>query len=102
MTTARVCLNLVAGREIQGDLFDYLSGQPTLVSGFTASDAEGHGPDVRFHTTAEQVKGRADRVLIRIVLNENAADELIQRLDADLAGSRLIYWTTPILRFGVI
>ena len=102
MTTARVCLNLVAGREMEGDLFDYLNEQATLVSGFTASEAEGHGPNVSLHTTAEQVKGRADRVLVRIILDEGAAEQLIQRLDADLSGSNLIYWTTPILRFGII
>ena len=59
MSVARVCLTLVAGRELRQELFDYLSEQTDLVPGFTASDAAGHGPTIRLHSAAERVKGRA-------------------------------------------
>jgi hypothetical protein len=72
------------------------------VPGFTASDAEGHGPTVRLHSAAEQVKGRADRVLIRIILDDAAAAQVITGIEQAFAGSHLVYWTTPVLSFGVI
>jgi hypothetical protein len=102
MTAERVCLTLVADREIRDELIDHLAEQPALVPGFTASDAEGHGPTVRLHSAAEQVKGRADRVLIRIILDDAAAAQVITRIEQAFAGSHLIYWTTPVLSFGII
>lgn len=102
MTSARMCLTLVAGRELRQELFDYLSEQTDLASGFTASEVAGHGPTVRLHSAAEQVKGRADRVLVRIILDEAAAGQLIERLKTAFAGTRLVYWTIPVAGFGVI
>ena len=62
MTVQSVCLTLIAARSLREELFDYLSEQRDLVSGFTASDGAGHGPTVQLQTTAEQVKGHADEV----------------------------------------
>ena len=102
MTPAHVCLTLVVGRELRQELFDYLSEQTDLVPGFTASEAAGHGPTIRLHSAAERVKGRADRVLVRIILHEEAADRLIERLRTVFMGTHLVHWATPVSRFGVI
>ena len=102
MTAGRVCLTLVAERAIEQELFDFLSAQPDLVSGFTASDASGHGSAVRLHSAVEQVKGRAHRLLVRTIVDAAAADRLIERLHATFAGAHLMYWTVPVSRFGVI
>ncbi len=102
MTAARVCLTLVAGRELRQELFDYLSEQTDLVSGFTASEGAGHGPTIRLHSASERVKGRADRVLVRIILEDEAAGRLIERLRTVFTGTHLVHWTTPVARFGVI
>jgi hypothetical protein len=102
MTVAQVILSLVAEQPLRRDLFDWLGGQPDLVPGFTASDVNGHGPTVRLHSTAEQVQGHAHRVMVRIILDENAAATLIGQLKNDFAGSRLVYWTSPVTDFGVI
>ena len=102
MSVARVCLTLVAGRELRQELFDYLSEQTDLVPGFTASDAAGHGPTIRLHSAAERVKGRADRVMVRIILEDQAAGRLIERLRTVFKGTHLMHWTTPVARFGVI
>ena len=58
MSAELVCLTLIAARSLRDELFDYLNEQRDLVSGFTASDVAGHGPDVRLQTSAERVKGR--------------------------------------------
>jgi hypothetical protein len=102
MSAGLVCLTLVAARSLRDELFDYLSEQRDLVSGFTASDAAGHGPDVRLQTSAEQVKGHADELMVRTILQSQDAARLLERLKAAFAGSRIIYWIMPVSEFGVI
>jgi hypothetical protein len=102
MSTQLVCLTLIAPKSLRGELFDFLSGQLDLVSGFTASDAAGHGPDVRLQTAAELVKGHADEALLRTVLEMQHAAQLLERIKTAFAGSRLVYWITPVTEFGVI
>jgi hypothetical protein len=102
MTAGRVCLTLVADRRIRQELFDFLAEQTDLISGFTASDAAGHGRAARLHSPGEQVKGRADGVLIRMVLEDAGAAQLIERLHAAFRGAHITYWTTPVQRFGTI
>ena len=102
MTTTHVCLTLIAGRELQQELFDYLSEQADVVPGFTASEAAGHGPTVRLPSAAERVRGHADRVLVRIIMEEQAAQRLLERLRAAFAGGHLVYWTAPVTSFDVI
>lgn len=101
MTVEPVCLTLIAARRLRDELFDYLSEQRDLVSGFTASDGAGYGPTVRLHSTAEQVKGSADEVLVRIILERPDAARLLARLRTAFAGTGLVYWTMPVTEFGL-
>ena len=102
MTSEPVCLMLIAARNLREELFDYLSEQRDLVSGFTASNGAGHGPAVRLESTAEQVKGHADEVLVRIILEKQDAAQLLARIRTAFAGTRLVYWIVPVTEFGVI
>ncbi|MDN4987059.1 DUF3240 family protein [Bradyrhizobium sp. WYCCWR 13022] len=102
MSAGFVCLTLIAAQSLRDELFDYLSEQRDLVSGFTASDAAGHGPDVRLQTSAERVKGHADELMVRMILERQAAAELLERLKAAFLGSRIVYWIVPVSEFGVI
>ena len=102
MTAQPVCLTLIAARKLREELFDYLGEQRDLVSGFTASDAAGHGPAARLHTTAEQVKGHDDEVLVRAILEHQDAARLLARLKTEFAGTGLVYWITPVMEFGAI
>ena len=102
MTTEFVCLTLIAALSLRDELFDYLGEQRDLISGFTASDAAGHGPDVRLQTPAEQVKGHADELMVRIILQAQDAAQLLERLKTEFAGSRMVYWIMPVSQFGVI
>ena len=102
MSTELVCLTLIAPRSLRNELFDYLSEQRDLVPGFTASDAAGHGPDVRLQTSAEQVKGHADELMVRTILQAQEAAQLLERLKAAFAGSRMVYWIMPVSDFGAI
>ena len=102
MSAELVCLTLIAARSLRDELFDYLSEQCDLVSGFTASDAAGHGPDVRLQTPAELVKGHADELMVRTILQAQDAAQLLERLKTAFAGSRIVYWIMPVSEFGVI
>ncbi|MBR0914624.1 DUF3240 family protein [Bradyrhizobium japonicum] len=102
MSAEFVCLTLIAGRALRDELFDFLSEQRDLVSGFTASDVAGHGPDVRLQTSTELVKGHADELMVRTVLGVQEAAQLLERLKATFAGSRIVYWILPVAEFGVI
>jgi hypothetical protein len=102
MTVQSVCLTLIAARSLREELFDYLSEQRDLVSGFTASDGAGHGPTVRLQTSAELVKGHADEVMVRTILERQDAARLLARLKTAFAGARLVYWIMPVMEFGVI
>lgn len=102
MSAEFVCLTLIAGRSLRSELFDYLGEQQDLVFGFTASEAAGHGPDARLQTSAERVKGHADELIVRTVLQAQDAAQLLERLKAAFAGSRIVYWIMPVSEFGVI
>ena len=60
------------------------------------------GPTVRLQSTAEQVKGHADEVLVRIILERPDAARLLARIKMAFAGTRLVYWIMPVMEFGVI
>jgi hypothetical protein len=102
MSTELVCLTLIAARSLRNELFDYLSEQSDLASGFTASDIAGHGPDVRLQTSAERVKGHADELMVRTILQAENSARLLERLKAAFAGSKIVYWVMPVSEFGVI
>ncbi|MBR0712863.1 DUF3240 family protein [Bradyrhizobium liaoningense] len=102
MTSDTVCLTLIAPRQLRDELFDYLSEQTDLVTGFTASDADGHGADVRLQTAAERVRGHAVQVVVRIILPRLDAAPLLDRLRLSLAGTKLVYWILPVTEFGTI
>ena len=54
------------------------------------------------YSTAEQVKGSADEVLVRIILERQDAAQLLARIKTAFAGTRLVYWIMPVMEFGVI
>lgn len=102
MSAEPVCLTLIAARSLRDELFDYLIEQSELASGFTASDVAGHGPDVRLQTSTERVRGHADELMVRTILQAQDAAQLIERLRTVFTGSRIVYWLMPVSEFGVI
>lgn len=102
MSAQLVCLTLIAARSLRQELFDYLSEQGDLASGFTASDVAGHGPDVPLQTSAEQVKGHANELMVRLILRAQDAAQLVERLKTAFVGSKIVYWIMPVSEFGVI
>lgn len=102
MTDEPVCLTLIVPRNLRDELFDNLSEQTDLVSGFTATDAAGHGSEVRLPTVGEQVKGHADQAVVQVILPRTNATRLLDRLRLSFAGTNLVYWVLPVAEFGII
>jgi Protein of unknown function (DUF3240) len=102
MSDEPVCLTLIVPRTLRDELFDHLAEQTDLVSGFTASDAAGHGAEVQLHTAAERVKGHANQAVVRIIVSRMDAGRLLERLRVSFAGTRLVYWILPVTEFGII
>ncbi|MBR0687033.1 DUF3240 family protein [Bradyrhizobium manausense] len=102
MTDQQVCLTLIVPRQLREEVFDYLAEQSDLVSGFTASHAAGHGGEVRLRTAAERVQGHADQAMVQVILVRDDATRLLDRLRVSFAGTKLVFWATPVTEFGVI
>ncbi|SCB19691.1 Protein of unknown function [Bradyrhizobium shewense] len=97
-----VCLTLIVPHLLREEVFDYLTEQTDLVSGFTASHGAGHGTEIRLHTAAERVKGHADQAVVQVVLSSSDAGRLLDRLWVSFAGTKLVYWTIPVTELGTI
>jgi 5,10-methylenetetrahydrofolate reductase len=102
MTDQPVCLTLIVPHQLRDEVFDCLTEQTDLISGFTASHGAGHGAEVRLHTAAERVKGHADQAIVQVILASSDASRLLDRLRISFAGTRIIYWAMPVAEFGTI
>ena len=102
MTCDHVCVTLILARKLGVELPDFLCEQPDLSSGFTASEAAGHGANMQLLTAAERVQGHADQLHVQIILRTADASRLIDRLRDSFAGSNLVYWIAPVTEFGTI
>ena len=103
MTAEPVCLTLIASRKLRQELFDYLTAQRDLVSGFTASDGAGHGPTVRLQSSRPSTsRVTPTRCWCGSFWKGQDAAQLLARLKTAFAGSRLVYWIMPVMEFGVV
>lgn len=94
------CLIIVLPKNLEENLVDHLLEHPELASGFTTSYVDGHGAGAAFHSSAEQVRGRAHRVQMQIVMNREDAATLVAHLKEELPNREVAYWITPVMEFG--
>lgn len=100
MKAPDVALTIVLPRTLEENLVDTLLEHPDLVSGFTITQVEGQGDAVPLHGTIEEVRGRARRTEIKIVMNGEDAGVLLHNLKAALPRAEIVYWLSPLLEFG--
>lgn len=94
------CLIIVLPKIFEEDLVDHLLAHPEWVSGFTTREVSGHGHAVAYHAVAEQVRGRAARVQVEIVLDQAHAAPLLAHLRENLHSAEIAYWLMPVIEFG--
>lgn len=95
------CLTIVLPKFFEEDLVDHLLEHPEWVAGFTTTtDVDGHGRAVSYHGSAEEVRGRAARVQIQIVMEQADTQPLIAHLKERVHSGEIAYWVTPVIEFG--
>jgi nitrogen regulatory protein PII len=94
------CLTIVLPRALEEHMVDHLLEESLLVGGFTTTQVEGHGQSIAYHGASEEVRGRARRVQIQIVMNGEDAYVLLDKLKTALPNREIAYWITPVLEFG--
>jgi len=93
-------LTLVFPRAIEEPLVALMLQRHDLATGFTTGEVEGHGRHTKLQSMAEQVRGRARRGQMKVVLNDEDARELIAFLKGELGNADIVYWIMPVLEFG--
>jgi len=94
-----VCLSLLAAPELEEVLLDHLLVNP-LIETFSSQAAASHGGHTSDLDPTEQVLGRADAVLIHVVLSTSSAENVLEELRQMFAGSSVRYWLSPVLSQG--
>ena len=94
------CLTIVFPRVLEENLVDHLLDHPEYAAGFTTMQVEGHGQAEARHSIEEEVRGRARRVQIQVVLNGEDANALIAHLKTALPSKEIAYWMMPVIEFG--
>ncbi|MBZ0091253.1 MAG: DUF3240 family protein [Burkholderiales bacterium] len=100
MNPKNCCLTLVFPQSLEENIVDFLLGQATLASGFTTLRIEGHGRNDKLQSLLEQVRGRARRVQMNVVMNDEDAKSLLVSLRQELGNADIVYWISPIIEFG--
>lgn len=100
MNAPDCCLTLVFPKALEENLVDILLEHAALAGDFTTSVVEGHGSNIDYQNIAEQVRGRARRVQMNILLQRSVAQVLIDDLRNALPHTDIVYWITPVSEFG--
>ncbi|QDF95351.1 hypothetical protein CJ010_01685 [Azoarcus sp. DD4] len=93
-------LTLIAPAALEDNLVDLLLALPAMAGGFTTHRADGHGREIALVGANENVRGRGDRVCIRLALQADAVQPLLAELRAALPDANVFYWLTPLIDCG--
>jgi hypothetical protein len=93
-------LTLVLPAALEEDVLDHLLAHPEWVTGFTTATAEGFGRNALLQTTAEQIRGRARRRVVTLLVANATLEPLLESLRGAFRSQEMAYWTTPLLGFG--
>jgi hypothetical protein len=95
-----VALHLAFPAAIEEDVIDFCHEQAALLPGFTLLSAEGFGASGRLLTAVETVMGRARRRVLFSIVDAEVVDAVLAELRRALPSPDVVYWTTPVERFG--
>ena len=100
MNSPDCCLTLIVPKALEENLVDLLLEHEALADGFTASGVEGHGRNVVYQSSAEQVRGRAHQVKMQIIMRHADAQTLLHDIKQALPRANIVYYVTPLAEFG--
>lgn len=94
------CLKLILPDAVKDQVLDRLLEHPEWVGPFSTHRVSGHGAPEHIASPAEQVRGRADRIQIEILMEQDHAMRLIELLRADLSNPDIAWWLSPVIASG--
>lgn len=94
------CLTLVLPRSLEEQIVDHLLRHPEWVGSFTAYGVDGHGSPHSIATSAEQVRGRAGRVQLDILIDAAHALHLVSHLKRELPSADVTWRVCPVIACG--
>lgn len=94
------CLTLILPRSLEEQMIDALLGHTDWIGPFTAHPADGHGAPGAIQSAAEKVRGRAERVRLDILIDQERARELVAYLEGEFRGAQVFWWLSPVLDAG--
>ena len=93
-------LKLVLPRALEARILDRLLLHPQWVGPFSTHRVEGHGDPAGIESPAEQVRGRAERVQIEILMDARHVADLLQDLRDTLPSRDVVWWLSPVTESG--
>jgi hypothetical protein len=97
-----ICLTLVLPKGLEARILDMLLQHPKWVGPFNTHRVEGHGDPEGIESPREQVRGRAERVRISILMDASHVGELLQELKSELPSPEVVWWLSPVLDSGTL
>lgn len=94
------CLTLIFQNAVEEEIIDFMLANKTAKNGFHTFRIEGHGHDARLATMKEQVRGRAHKSRMDILLGEEEAQSLLSEIKSAFPDMKLAFWVSPISTFG--
>ena len=94
------CLKLLLPRALETQVVDRLLQHPRWVGPFITRYVEGHGDPEGIGSPEEQVRGRAARVEIEILMDGGHVAELLADLRAELPSRAVVWWLSPVIEAG--
>ena len=91
---------LALPQALEEEALDLLLAHPQWVSGFTVTLAEGFGGGVQLPSVMEQIRGRARRCLVTVLMQQAHVPLLVQTLKTAFPSAQAAWWTAPLLQFG--
>lgn len=99
MAEAYWLLSLTVPPKLEEPIIDWLLGAEAGC-GFSSFPVNGHSGRTDGLTAAEQVSGRKQNTRFEICLPGPQLDPLIASLCRQFGGAGVVYWVTPVARFG--
>ncbi|HJV53005.1 MAG TPA: DUF3240 family protein [Noviherbaspirillum sp.] len=93
-------LTLALPAALEEEVLGHLQAHPEWVNGFSVVAAEGFGAGAPLETTIEQVRGRARRRLVTLLLDSQNVERLLHSLRGQFRSPHMAYWVTPLTSFG--
>lgn len=93
-------LTLALPQALEEEALDLLLAHPEWVGGFSVTAAEGFGRQVQLPSVMEQIRGRARRCLVTVLMQQAHAEPLLATLKAAFPHPQAAWWITPLLQFG--